>query len=425
MLSLAMLAAGAALRVLTLQQALTLALERQPDLQRAAAQAQAAAARADQARAPLLPQLSGNASYQRTTGNFALRPGFVPGDLRGGGSSFATFNYFNFGLGASQLVWDFRQSSGRWRAAQAQAAAVVTAERSTRAQVRFAVRSAFFAARAQGALLQVAREQLANQQRRLRQIEGFVEVGTRPPIDRAQARAELANARVQLIEAENAYALAKSQLKQAMGLDDDLDFELADELLPPVPGEASSLAELLEEALRRHPELASLEQERRAAALLGRAARGRYWPALSVSTALSDAGTELGALAWNWNAQAALSWPLYEGGLVQAQTREAEANVAALGAQRAALRQQLRVALEQARLGVRAGQAGLGAAREALELARQRLALAEGRYETGSGSILELGDAQVALTQAAAQVVQSDHALALARAQLLQALGRE
>ncbi|MBK8480951.1 MAG: TolC family protein [Proteobacteria bacterium] len=425
MISLAMLAAGAALRVLTLQQALTLALEHHPDLQRAAAQAQAAAARADQARAPLLPQLSGYASYQRTTGNFALRPGFVPGDLRGGTSSFATFNYFNFGLSASQLVWDFRQSSGRWRAAQASAEAVGTARRTTQQQVRLALRSAFFTARAQRALVQVALEELGNQRRRLRQVEGFVEVGTRPPIDRAQARAELANARVQLIDAENAYALAKAQLKQAMGVEDDLDYEVADELLPAVPGEERSLAELLAEALRRRPELAGLEQERRAAALVGRAARGRNWPALSVSTALSDAGTELGALAWNWNAQAALSWPLYEGGLVGAQAREAEANVAALSAQRAVQRQAVRVALEQARLGVRAGQAGLRAAREALELARQRLALAEGRYETGSGNILELGDAQVALTQAAARVVQSEHALALARAQLLQALGRE
>lgn len=426
MTSLTLLPLVATLRVLTLQQALQVALERHPDLTQAQAEAQAAAARADQARAPLLPQLSGNASYQRTTGNFALRPGFVPGDLRGtGGSSFATFNFFNFGLSASQLVWDFRQTSGRWRAAQALAEAAGTETRTTRQELRLALRSAFFAARAQAALVRVAREQLANQQRHLRQVEGFVEVGTRPPIDRAQGRSEVAQARLQLIEAENAYALAKARLKQAMGVEDDRDFEVADESLPAVPGEERAPAELLAEALRRRPELLSLEQQRRGAELTGRAARGRYWPSLTISTALSDAGTELDALAWNWNAQAGVSWPLFEGGLVAAQAREAQANVAALVAQRAALHQQVRVALEQARLGVAAAKASLHAAREALELARQRLVLAEGRYETGAGNILELSDAQVGLTQAAAQVVQADHALALARAQLLQALGRE
>jgi outer membrane protein len=56
--------------------------------------------------------------------------------------------------------------------------------------------------------------------------------------------------------------------------------------------------------------------------------------------------------------------------------------------------------------------------------AREQLRLAEGRYSSGVGSIIELGDAQIAATSAAAQVVQADFNLATARAQLLTALGR-
>ena len=56
--------------------------------------------------------------------------------------------------------------------------------------------------------------------------------------------------------------------------------------------------------------------------------------------------------------------------------------------------------------------------------AQQRLELAEGRYRTGVGSAIELGDAQIAVTNAAAQVVQADYRLSTARAQLLRALGR-
>jgi outer membrane protein len=48
-------------------------------------------------------------------------------------------------------------------------------------------------------LVRVARETLDNQVRRIRQIEGFVRVGTRPEIDLAEARTDEANARVQLI----------------------------------------------------------------------------------------------------------------------------------------------------------------------------------------------------------------------------------
>ena len=111
--------------------------------------------------------------------------------------------------------------------------------------------------------------------------------------------------------------------------------------------------------------------------------------------------------------------------LVHAQVREAEANAAGAVAQLDILRQQIRLDLDQARLAVRAARESVGAAQEALINARERLRLAEGRYETGVGSVIELGDAQVALTSAAAQAVQADDRLATARAQLLHALGRE
>jgi outer membrane protein len=45
----------------------------------------------------------------------------------------------------------------------------------------------------------------------------------------------------------------------------------------------------------------------------------------------------------------------------------------------------------------------------ALENAELHLKLAEGRYQTDVGNIIELGDAQVALTTAAAQRVQAEY----------------
>jgi outer membrane protein len=80
--------------------------------------------------------------------------------------------------------------------------------------------------------------------------------------------------------------------------------------------------------------------------------------------------------------------------------------------------------VEQVRLAVAAAKASQVGAREALSNAQARLRLAEGRYQTGVGNIIELSDAQVALTAASTQVVAADFQLATARAQLIQALGR-
>jgi len=80
--------------------------------------------------------------------------------------------------------------------------------------------------------------------------------------------------------------------------------------------------------------------------------------------------------------------------------------------------------VQQAWLAVRANKASMAASQEALVNAKEQLRLAEGRYNAGTGSVIELGDAQVAATNAAAQVVQADYNLATARAQLLAAMGR-
>src|SRR5436305_1457533 len=283
-------------RVLTLEEAVRVARERQPQIRQARFQVEAAAARAGQARSGLLPQVSASAAYQRTTANFVARPGSVPGDTTTstGRRSLNFFNFFSGSIAVNQLIWDFGQTYDRYKAAQTLTEAQQNNERAVLMQIDNTVRSAFFLARANRALVGVASATVANFGKHLTQIQGFVEAGTSPEIDLAQGRADLANARSQLIDAQNNYLIAKAQLNQAMGIVASTDYDVSDDALLPVPGE--------------------------------------------------DAAIDT---------------------------------------------------------------------------------LAEGRYETGVGNAIELGDAQVALTSAEAQTVQADDRLSTARAQLLRALGRQ
>lgn len=65
-------------RVISLAQVERSALEQQPQVLVARAATSVAQAQADQARAPLLPQVTGTAGYTRQTGNFVPRPGAIP-----------------------------------------------------------------------------------------------------------------------------------------------------------------------------------------------------------------------------------------------------------------------------------------------------------------------------------------------------------
>jgi outer membrane protein len=413
-------------RILTLAQAMETALANQPLLRQAQAQSNAAAARADIARAPLFPQVTANATYGRQTANFAPQPGTVPQTLRPVvPPSFDTVDFWTFGVTANYVIYDFGQLRGRSHAAEASAEGQRETAHATRITTVLNVRTAYFQARAQKSMVAVARETLANQERHHEQIKGFVELGARPAIDLAQARTDVANAKVQVISTENAYATAKAQLNMAMGARQHIDYDVADETIAPLGEEDQSLDVLVQLALAARPELVALNKQIQAQESQLRAVKGAYGPTLGASTGFNERGRQLDNLVWNWNVAVTLNWNVFQGMLVPAQVREAEANLLAVQAQRDVIDQQLRLEVEQARLAVRSTKASLLAVEEALLNARERLRLAEGRYQTGAGSVIELADAQIGTASAAAQRVAADYNLAAARAQLMKALGRE
>ena len=326
-------------------------------------------------------------------------------------------------VNANQLIYDFGETINRWKAARAAADAVDADGRVTAAQVDFNARSAFFTARAAKDLVSVARDTLANQEKHLAQVRGFVEVGTHPEIDLTQAKADRATAQLQLINAENSFAIAKAMLNQAMGVERSVDYDLSDEELPFVGrGRRGRDSRRRREAgPPRDGESAAEPQESGADAPFGT----RHVLAEPRGLRLRQRGrSDPRSLAWNVSGTLTLSVPLLQGGAIDAQIDQAQGQVMQARAQLETERQQVRLDVEQARLGIRAAKAAIAAADDALADTRDRLRLAEGRYATGVGSIIELGDAQVALTTTAAQKVSAQYQLYTARAQLLKALGK-
>ena len=434
-------------RVLTFDEALRIARATHPQLQVAHAQSEVADARAFESRAALLPQVNGSASYQRTTNNSpsggsSVGTSTVVGTGTGTGTgtntstttgigtigsnrdSFDTGNYFRFGVTASQLIYDFGQTTGRWNAAKTTARSQLDSEARTAQQVSYNARAAYYNAAATYALVKVAQDGLTNQEAHLVQAQGFVRAGTQPEIALAQALTNRATARVQLITAQNGYDVAKAQLNQAMGVEGPIDYQVEAPVAEPVPDEDKSTDDLLPTAIKARPDLQSLADQIKAQEFTIGATKGGYYPALSASTALTDAGPALDNLAWNWYGMLSLSWPIFGGGITNQQVREARATASVLRGQFEIQRQQIRLDLEQARLAVRSAKASEEATHEAVVNAREQLRLAEGRYQAGVGNMIELGDAQVAMTTAAAQEVQAHYSLATSRAQLLLALGQ-
>jgi outer membrane protein len=403
-----------------------LALRNQPLVLEARGQLEAAEGRVEEARAGYLPQVTATATYERTTANYAPRPGTVPTGVTNNGLPVTwdpRFNFFQYGASATQLIYDFGQTSGRWRSASTSRDAAVNGRRTAELQTLLGVRRAYFQVRAQRELVGVAEETVGNQEKHVEQTRAFVRTGIQPDINLATVLTGLANAKVQLVTARSNHAVAEAQLAQAMGVPIGGPYALADDELPPIPGEDGPAASLAEQALRTRPELATLDNQRKAQELLVGALRGGYGPALSGIANVTETGSSINQTVPNWYLGLTLSWTIFQGGFTRGQVREARGTLGNIVGQEVAERLQVEVDVEQARVGVQAAKETISATDEALANARNQLTLAEGRYTHGLGSAVELGDAQVAYTTAKAQGVQARFNLAAARAQLLAALG--
>src|SRR5262245_18094216 len=142
---------------ITLDAAVSAALARHPDVVVAGAQTKVADAQARQARAPLLPQVD-------VTGRYGYSWSESSGLDDGGGD-----DSWSASASAGLLLWDFGQTRNRWRSALAASEAAGQDAESVRQAIALDARLAFFDALETKALIQVARENLQNQETHLRQ----------------------------------------------------------------------------------------------------------------------------------------------------------------------------------------------------------------------------------------------------------------
>jgi outer membrane protein len=443
---------------LSLEDAIAMARRRHPTLGAGRAQVEIARARRDQALAGFVPSATGSFAYVPQTANFVLTPSFgrffgqtldtgaevldtsgTPRNvtcLAGGmcpivvppterSVSYQLFSFWTASLGLSWFPWEWGRTfyglRAATRAAEAQKESLSTAD----AQVVLDVKLAFFGALAADAAVGVAEEAVSTQRRHVEQVRAFVEVGTRTKIDLSSAKADLANAELNLARVLGTREAARAQLAVSLGEDAWGDYRL---VAPPEPPEetvppANALAE---EAVAARTELREVRLRARSFDETARSLRGAYLPALGLNLGPTFSGTDLASLTTNFTATLSLGYPV--GGvnplLIAGQVREARANRDVLVEQERAIRNAVRLEATNARAQLVAARQALIAARKLLEAAHQRRDLAEGRYQAGVGAILELSDAELGFENARFQEVRAVLDLQQARARLERAAGR-
>jgi len=386
-----------------------IALSRHPLVGQADAETAAATARKGQAESGYYPSVSLSTGYTRsrtfspTTNQSVTSPsGFIEGNV-------------------SQILTDF----GRTRAGANRAGSLVSAAaesgKSTRQDVAFAAKIAYFGVLRAQRIVEVRRETLSQRESLLSQAQSFYEAGVRARIDVARAEANLYQARAEMTAAQNDLQVARITLLNRMGIDQPKDFLLADTLATvTVPGDIDSW---IAEAEADRPELRSIRERERAAEFGLRAARANYYPVLTGAGGYGYAAEDL-PLEQNYNISVLLQFPLFQGFLTREEVKEAQASLDSTRYAATDLRRLVRLQVEQSALSVREASERFEARRKEQEASGENLRLARERYKVGAGDIIEMIDAQVQMTQAETAVIEALYDSSISAATLLRAIGR-
>jgi outer membrane protein len=378
-------------RLLTMDEAVAIALELQPQIQARLFDYAAARFRVDQAMSPLLPQLSSSVSASRSKSSV----------LPTGSQLTATTVNRNFDdtlvaqASLSQLLFDFGKNLAATEAAKKLTAVALEDVELQRQLISLAVKEAYTNTLFAQRLIRVQQQAVERAELNLKSAKGFFDVGTRPRSDVARAEVDVANARVDLIRARNAERLARVALNTAMGIEIDTPTQVQDNLVyEPVSLER---AQIRAEALRQRPEYRQVKLQVDAAEALERQAFRNFFPDLTGSGTYGGVREELTEV---WSLTLSFTWTMFDGGNRIARYREARANVDGARSRVRSLELDLLREVEQAQITIEETQERLQAAQTAVASAQENFRLAQGRFDAGVGTILELTDAQLALTQA-------------------------
>jgi len=406
-------------QVLTIDECIAVALEAQPTIQATLYDYAAARARVREAFAPLLPQLSGSVTATRSHSTT------VPTTLTATGRTVTAqvsrqfSDTFLAQVQLSQLLFDFGKTLAATQVARKLAEVSAEGVELQRQLIALTVKEAYTNILLAQRLIRVQEQAVERAELNLASAKGFLDVGTQPLSTVVRAEVDVANAKVDLINARNALRTARVALNTAMALDVNTPIEIRDNLeYEPMTLDRAALRA---EALRQSPEYRQAKLQTSAAQASVQVASRNFLP--NVSGTGSYGGSQLD-LNPNWSLGLAFTWNIFDGGHLIAAYDEAKANLGAASARAKAAELTLIQNLEQAEIAVEAAQERIQAAQVVIASAQENFRLAQGRFDVGVGTILELTDAQLALTQASNTEATALAEYRIALAQLDRAAGR-
>lgn len=413
-------------RPLTLADALNTALSQNATILKAQNDLEASHGVVVQTRAVALPQLVASGQFKRTARE-AVESFPVPGIPQQPDEN------WNAGVQIVQTIYQ----GGKLRAAIQAASATQqqaianydTVLADTLLNVRLAYYDVLLAAQqivVHEASVNLLQKELDDQQHRFN-------AGTVPRFNVLRAEVAVANERPNLIHAHNEYRIAKNNLANLLGYNlprnvwEEIPLNLVD-TFDTAPWQVV-LPDAIQEALSRRTELIALRKQIELQQLNVVSAKSGYKPTVQVFAGYNWFNAQFSPPVSldhdinGWNAGAQMSWDIFDGLLTHGKVVQAKAQFQHAKTDLADQSRQIELQVRTAYSDFIEARETLDSQKKVQEEADEALREAKARAEAGTGTQLDVLDAETSLTQARTTQIQAEHDYVAARARLERAIG--
>jgi outer membrane protein len=375
---------------LTMEEAVSLALEHNPRVREFGERTEAQRRRVDSGKASFWPELEATYAYERRENVFSF---FQTQDS----STFTAEVSYNLFRGFSDLY--------TLDAARSTLVAARYEQKAAEADVVLDVRRAYIELLRAKKALGVARESVTLLERQRRDAELFYRGGLTAKNEFLRVEVELASARQELLRAEGAVRVAERTLDRTVGADVSARGEIEEVgVAPPL---ALDEGELSQRMLAGRSELRFLEARRASREFTRRAIRGGYAPSVEVSLAHRRFGETFAFQGLpdplfdsDTTARVEAKWSLFDGFRKRSDILAEEAEIRALAARIRDTKEDLSLQLKAAVEDYRVSAGKIDLARAAIAQAEENYRITENQFRERVATTTDLLDARVFLTRA-------------------------
>jgi outer membrane protein len=385
------------------------ALKNNPRITAAHLLALAAAQVTRQAQSAQLPQIGANLTAVKAEDASRIGAGTL--------NPSALYTHAGAGGTLSQLITDFGRTHNLVANAKLLQKAQQQTAMATEQDILLATDHAFYRLLDAQSLLDVAKATVQARSDVLNLTQALTRSALKSQLDLNIAAADLSQAQLLQLDAENSVASARAELAALLAAPSDTSYRAVEDteaISPP-----SMLTQpLIDEAHAQRPDLAALQSQVQADQKFAKVQQEQHLPTITAGAlgGVTPVRPD-GVFAQNWYAAAGvnLSLPIFTGFRISAETKEAQLREQADEKRRDNLDNSISRDVRLASLAAQTAYQRIGVTENFREETTQALDLARTRYKLGLSSIVELSQAQLQSTQASVEAVNArfDYLLAL------------